>query len=94
VEHVRALDQLATLEERISETARRFSSMKAQYRDLQEQKRLLERELDALRSSNRELAERIHNLESIDQTDAETFNKEEVRRTIDRVLERFGELPL
>jgi len=94
VEHVRVLDQLATLEERISETARRFSSMKAQYRALQEQKRMLERELEGLRSANRELTERINDLESNDPTDAETFNREEVRRTIDRVLERFGELPL
>jgi len=94
VEHVRALDQLTTLEERVTETARRFSAMKAQYRALQEQKRVLERELESMRAANRELAEKINDLESNDPSHDESFNREEVRKTIDRVLERLGELPL
>jgi len=94
MEHTRALEKLSLLEERISQTADRLSIIKEQYRALQGQKELLEKELDELRSTNSELHQRINDLKLIQEEHANSFDKEEVRKKIDRMLEKFGELQL
>lgn len=94
MEPTSALEKLTLLEDRIGETTHRLSRIKEQYRALQGQKELLEKELDELRSANRELSERINHLKLIQEEHANSFDKEEVRKRIDRVLEKFSELQL
>lgn len=94
MEPTRALEKLTLLEERISETTQRLSKIKDQYLALQGQKELLEKELDELRSANSELTDRINDLKLINEEHANSFDKEEVRKKIDRMLEKFGELQL
>jgi len=90
----RALEKLTLLEQRISKTSERFGHLKDQYETLQQQKSMLEKELDQLRNANEELSERIHHLKSTHEENERSFNKEDVRKRIDRVLEKFGELQL
>ena len=90
----RALEKLTMLERRISQTTERFSHLKDQYESLQQQKSTLEQELDELRLANRDLNDRIHHLKSIHEENQNSFNKEDVRKRIDRVLEKLGELQL
>lgn len=94
MENTKALQKLTLLEERIAQTAERFSHLKAQYDALHDQKKTLEKEINDLRSVNHELAEKINHLKSNQEEIAGSFNKEEVRKKIDRVLEKFGELQL
>ena len=94
MEHNKAIEKLSLLEERISQTTVRFSHLKNMYRALQEQKTSLERELEDLRSTNEELSGRIHDLKLNQEEHQNSFNKEEVRKRIDRVLEKFSELQL
>jgi hypothetical protein len=61
---------------------------------LQDQKSGLEREMDRLRTANRELSERLNHLKSNHEKIVSSFHKEEVRKRIDRVLEKLGELQL
>ncbi len=94
MEHNQAIEKLALLERRISQTTERFSHLKEQYEALEQQKATLERELDDLRCANEDLNGRIHNLKMNKDVHQNSFNKEEVRKRIDRVLEKFGELQL
>jgi hypothetical protein len=94
MEHSRALEKLALLEDRIAETTQRLIAIKNQYGALQGQKDTLEKELDELRNANSELHERINDLKLIQEEHANSFDKEEVRKKIDRMLEKFGELQL
>jgi hypothetical protein len=94
MEPTRALEKLALLEERIGETTQRLSGLKDLYHTLQGQKQQLERELEELRFANSELTERINDLKLIHEENASSFNKEEVRKRIDRMLEKFSELQL
>lgn len=89
-----AIEKLSMLESRIEQTAERFAHLKDQYRALQEQRSSLERELDKLKSANRELNEKINHLKSNHEKILSSFHKEEVRKRIDRVLEKLGELQL
>jgi chromosome segregation ATPase len=94
MEHSRALEKLSILEERITQTTNRLSLLKDQYRAIQGQKELLEKELDELRTANSVLTGRINDLKLIHEEHANSFDKEEVRKKIDRMLEKFGELQL
>ena len=94
MEPTRALEKLTFLEERIGETTQRLSKIKDQYRALQGQKELLEKEIDELRSANSELNDRINDLKLINEEHSNSFDKEEVRKKIGRMLEKFGELQL
>ena len=94
MEPTRALEKLAILEDRITDTTDRLAQIKALYSTLQGQKELLEKELDELRSANSELNDKINHLKLINEQHANSFDKEEVRKKIDRMLEKFGELQL
>jgi hypothetical protein len=94
MEPTRALERLALLEERITETTDRLAQIKALYSTLQGQKELLEKEFNELRSANSELTDKINHLKLIHEQNANSFDKEEVRKKIDRMLEKFGELQL
>jgi cell division protein FtsB len=89
-----AIEKLSLLESRIAETAERFDRLREQYRALSAQKSALEQEIDRLRGANRELGERINHLKSSHEKILNSFHKEEVRKRIDRVLEKLGELQL
>jgi archaellum component FlaC len=90
----KAIEKLTVLEERIAQTSVRFTHLKDQYQAMQDQKQSLEREIERLRTSNRELTERINHLKSNHEKIIGSFHKEEVRKRIDRVLEKLGELQL
>ncbi|HET6349405.1 MAG TPA: cell division protein ZapB [Candidatus Krumholzibacteria bacterium] len=89
-----AIEKLSQLEERIAQTTERFSHLKNQYQALQDQKETLELEIDRLRSANRELADSLGRLRSNHEKLVGSFQKEEVRKRLDRVLEKLGELQL
>lgn len=90
----RAIEKLSLLEERIAQTSERFGHLKDQYQAMQEQKATLEREIERLRSTNRELTEKINHIKSSHEQAVGSLHKEEVRKRIDRVLEKLGELQL
>jgi len=90
----KAIERLTVLEERIGQTSLRFTHLKDQYQAMQDQKASLEREIERLRTTNRELTERISHLKSNHERIIGSFHKEEVRKRIDRVLEKLGELQL
>jgi cell division protein FtsB len=94
MEKTAALEKLSLLEERIAQTTHRFAQLKSQFDALQDQKSGLEREMDRLRTANRELSERLNHLKSNHEKIVSSFHKEEVRKRIDRVLEKLGELQL
>ncbi len=89
-----ALEKLQLLEQRIAQTTERFAHLKDQYQALQEQKELLEREIDGLREANREMNERIGHLKESQEKIVSSLHKEEVKKRLDRVLEKLGELQL
>jgi predicted nucleic acid-binding Zn-ribbon protein len=89
-----ALEKLNILEERIAQTSERFAQLKDQYQALQEQKDSLEREMDRLRNANQELTERIGNLKTSHDRIVSSLHKDEVKKRLDRVLEKLGELQL
>jgi phage shock protein A len=89
-----AIEKLSVLEERIAQTAERFARLKNQYQALEDQKSSLESEIERLRFANRELTEKINHLRSNHEKLVGSFQKDEVRKRIDRVLEKLGELQL
>lgn len=89
-----AIEKLSLLEERIAQTTQRFSHLKDQYQALQDQKQTLEYEIERLRSTNRELTDKIGKLKTSQEKLVGSFQKEEVKKRLDRVLEKLGELQL
>jgi chromosome segregation ATPase len=89
-----AIEKLSLLEERIAQTTERFSHLKNQYQALQDQKENLELEIERLRSANRELTDKVGRLRANHEKLMGSFQKEEVRKRLDRVLEKLGELQL
>jgi chromosome segregation ATPase len=89
-----ALEKLTVLEERIAQTTERFARLKSQFEALQDQKSMLEREIDGLREANREMSERINHLKTSNEKIVGSLHKEEVKKRLDRVLEKLGELQL
>lgn len=89
-----AIEKLAVLEERIAQTSERFAQLKDQYQALQDQKDTLQREIERLRTANQELTERIGSLKTSHDRIVGSLHKEEVKKRLDRVLEKLGELQL
>jgi cell division protein FtsB len=94
MDSTKAIEKLSVLEERIEQTSERFAHLKDRYQAMQDQKASLEREIERLRTTNRELAERINHLKANHEKIITSFHKEEVRKRIDRVLDKLGELQL
>ncbi|HEX5132912.1 MAG TPA: hypothetical protein VFX92_10540 [Candidatus Krumholzibacteria bacterium] len=90
----KALEKLTLLEERIAQTTERFAHLKDQYQALQDQKVSLEQEMDRLRAANHELSERIGNLKTSHDKIVGSLHKDEVKKRIDKVIEKLGELQL
>ena len=89
-----AIEKLSLLEERIAQTTQRFTHLKDQYQALQDQKETLELEIERLRSTNRELSDKIGHLKNNHEKLMGSFQKGEVRKRLDKVLEKLGELQL
>jgi cell division protein FtsB len=89
-----ALEKMAVLEDRIAQTSERFAHLKNKYQALQDQKNSLEQEIEQLRSANQELNQRIGNLKDSHDKIVGSLHKDEVKKRIDRVLEKLGELQL
>jgi FtsZ-binding cell division protein ZapB len=89
-----AIEKLTILEERIAQTSERFAQLKDKYQALQDQKDTLEREMERLQSANQELTERIGSLKTSHDRIVSSLHKEEVKKRLDRVLEKLGELQL
>jgi chromosome segregation ATPase len=94
MEGTAAIEKLSLLEERIAQTTQRFSHLKDQYQALQDQKQSLELEIERLRSTNRDLSDKLGRLKTNHESLVGSFQKEEVRKRLDRVLEKLGELQL
>jgi chromosome segregation ATPase len=89
-----AHEKLALLEERIAQTSRRFAHLKDQYQALQDQRSSLETEIERLRSANQELTERVGNLKTSHEKLVGSLHKDEVKKRIDKVIEKLGDLQL
>jgi len=89
-----AIEKLSLLEERIAQTTQRFTHLKDQYQALQDQKESLELEIERLRSTNRDLSDKVGRLKNNHEKLMGSFQKEEVRKRLDKVLEKLGELQL
>ena len=89
-----AIEKLSVLEERIAQTTQRFTHLKDQYQALQDHKQSLELEIERLRSTNREPSDQLGRLKTNHEKLVGSFQKEEVRKRLDRVLEKLGELQL
>jgi len=82
------------LEQRMDATSQKLAELTAKYDSLVAEKGRLEHEISTLRTNNQELSDNIHELKLLQQKNSSSFDKEEVRKKIDRMLEKFGELQL
>lgn len=78
---------LDKLEKKISSTVEKIAA-------LREEKNSLKAEIEELKQTNIELSRQINNLKIKEEQYMSSFNREEVRRKIDHMLEKFGELQL
>jgi hypothetical protein len=61
---------------------------------LLDQRKNLENKVAELKKSNNELSNQINDLKLLHEKSSKSFDKEEVRKKIDHMLEKFGELQL
>lgn len=81
------------LDEKIEQTIKKISDLKIKYEKLQNEHNDLHEKLKALSQENRTLTKQIEE-ERAAVNDIDGIDKEEIRKRIDRVLEKFGELQL
>ncbi len=87
MEQTKTYEVLEQLEKRISQAVENVT-------ELRDEKVTLESKIEELKKSNIELSEQINNLKIKHEKYASSFNREEVRKKIDHMLEKFGELQL
>jgi len=87
MEQTKTYEVLEQLEKRISQAVENVT-------ELRDEKVTLETKIEELKKSNIELSEQINNLKIKHEKYASSFNREEVRKKIDHMLEKFGELQL
>jgi FtsZ-binding cell division protein ZapB len=78
---------LDRLEQKISRTVEKIAA-------LRDEKNSLKAEIEELKQTNIELSQQINDLKIKEEQYTSSFNREEVRRKIDHMLEKFGELQL
>ncbi len=87
------LEKFHLLEERIHQTIDWINRMEARYQSLLKGKQQLEEEVRDLRNHNNELAQEIVRLKNArEELTAKYGNQDEIKKRIDRMLEKFGEL--
>lgn len=89
------LKKFYLLDEKIEQAVKKISSLKDLNTTLQDENRGLSEKIETLLNQNRELSEEIEQLKTSASEDAgSSIDKEEIRKKIDRVLEKFGELQI
>ncbi len=88
------IERLDKLEKRVFKAAEFITDLKSERTTLQTQKTELENKIKELIESNKELSNQINDLKLLHEKSSKSFDKEEVRRKIDHMLEKFGELQL
>lgn len=88
------IGRMEQLETRVMRAVEFISELKEEKKTLQTQKKELEKKIEELIKSNKELSEKINDLKLLHEKSSKSFDKEEVRRKIDHMLEKFGELQL
>jgi len=94
MEQAKTLEVLEQLERRISRAVEKVTALRSECMTLRNEKSELETQIEELKKSNIELSDQINNLKIIHDKNAASFNREEVRKKIDHMLEKFGELQL
>ena len=94
MEQVKTLEVMEQLERRISQAVERVTALRSECMTLRNEKSELESKIEVLKKSNIELSDQISDLKSKHEKYAGSFNREEVRKKIDHMLEKFGELQL
>jgi phage shock protein A len=85
---------LEKLEQKISGAVEKVEALRAENSAMRDERENLNTKIEELKKTNMELSEKINNLKIKEQQYMSSFNREEVRRKIDHMLEKFGELQL
>lgn len=94
MEPTNALAVLEQLERRISRAVEKVTALRSECRALRNEKETLETQIQDLEQTNIKLSNQLNDLKTKQEEYASSFNREEVRKKIDHVLEKFGELQL
>lgn len=94
MEPTKTLDVLEQLERRIARAVETVTALRSECRSLRDEKTKLLEEIKELKRANMELSNQFSNLKMVQEQNAESFNREEVRKKIDHMLEKFAELQL
>ncbi len=90
----RTIERLDQLETHISRTVEFVTGLRSQVKTLRGEKEELENKVAELIESKNELTNQINDLKLLHEKSSKSFDKEEVRKKIDHMLEKFGELQL
>jgi len=85
---------LEKLENKISSAVEKVEALRAENSTIRDERESLNTKIEELKKTNIELSEKINNLKIKEEQYKSSFNREEVRRKIDHMLEKFGELQL
>lgn len=85
---------LDKLETKISSAVEKVEALRAENSTIRDERETLNLKIEELKKTNIELSEKINDLKIKEEQYQSSFNKEEVRRKIDHMLEKFGELQL
>lgn len=88
------IDRMEQLEKRVLKAIDFISELKTEKKTLETRKTELEKKIEELMKSNKELSNQINDLKLLHEKSSKSFDKEEVRRKIEHMLEKFGELQL
>ena len=94
MDRVKTLEVMEQLERRISQAVERVTALRSECKVLRNEKSDLELKIEELKKSNIELSDQLTDLKIQQEKYAGSFNREEVRKKIDHMLEKFGELQL
>ncbi|MGD8414884.1 MAG: cell division protein ZapB [Candidatus Latescibacterota bacterium] len=94
IDQAKTLEVMEQLERRISQAVERVTALRSECNALRNEKSDLETKIEELKKSNIELSDQITDLKIQQEKYAGSFNREEVRKKIDHMLEKFGELQL
>jgi FtsZ-binding cell division protein ZapB len=94
IDQAKTLKVMEQLERRISQAVERVTALRSECNALRNEKSDLETKIEELKKSNIELSDQITDLKIQQEKYAGSFNREEVRKKIDHMLEKFGELQL
>lgn len=94
MDHSRTFDKLEQLAKRVSQATDSLTTLRTRCESLQEEKRELENKIKELNDSNKQITNQINDLKLFHERSSKSFDKEDVRKRIDHMLEKFAELQL